>query len=328
MKTAGITGCVKIGHIFRLRYLFPMLLLLLPAVPSSLNAAPGETALSFLRLEMDARPLAMGAAATASASSHASAWWNPALASEQAAPGFTAGYLFWIEGIHSGSVASTFKIAGLDFGAGLLSLSSGTMERRYNDPTTQSAGVFDAADLALYFCHARSAGPFSAGLSAEFFYERIDDQYAAGCALSAGLYTDRLPGGHAAALALRHLGPDFGFAGEKRPLPAALRLGLSAAPVKLGELLYLTAAADVEIMRLEGAFFGTGAEIALSDLVSFRGGWKFWSEGNLSGEDDGLPGAPAAGLGVKAGFFTVDYVYEPVRNSLGTAHRFEISVSP
>lgn len=308
------------GYILTGLFVIPVLLV----CHSTVSAAPGETALPFLRLGVGARECASGQAAVSFARSPASFWWNPALLSDSdIMPGISAGYNSWIEGISSGHLFLLYRKQVLSFGTGIRYLGYGTMERRGEDPGTSPDGSFDAADLSALFSMGMSFGPADFGCSVKLIHERIESFNALGWAFDAGLAGVIPVVNLKAGIAVRNLGPDFGFDNAKYPLPTTLRAGLGHGPRPLAGPFSYTAASDVEITRLEGLSGGIGIEVSFENKLYLSTGWRWWTEGNA---DSSLPGGFTAGFGAGIGQFQFSYNLEQILNEFGYSHRFDVMI--
>lgn len=299
-----------------------LLLFLLPLVLASHAAEEdaGTAALPFLRLGVGARALAMGEAYAADAHGVEAAVLNPA-----ALANLRRYEVSFTHDEHLVETSFEFGAFGLPISGGEAGgvalagryLSYGEMQGydQYGMPTE----TFTAGDLAVGAAYGlRLFKGFSAGVSLNYLYSRIDDVNVSGFSADAGLLyqpLERLRLGFVA----QNLGPTITYDELESPLPATLRLG-AAGEVFNDPRHRVTLAADGVYPIYDEPYGALGLQYTLYDTASLRGGYRV-------GHD-----SASFSFGVGLHFFlwqsvllNVDYAYADY-GDLEAAHLFSLNL--
>jgi hypothetical protein len=274
----------------------------------------GESGLTFLKLGVGGRSAGMGEAAVAAATDAAAAFYNPAALSLTAGTDLLFMHRVWIQDARMQYAAVSTRISNLVLGAHLNNVSIDDIEvRTVPGPAISTTSLHDAAigvSAALELDES-----FSAGVSADFLYEKIYTDDASGYAFSfGGLY--RFSPSLRAGLSINNLGTMNELQQEAPELPTSVRGG-AAYEVQLADARSrLTAAVDLVKYRGDNSVhIHAGAEFAYQDVLFIRGGY-------VSGyESRSITG----GLGLALEGFRLDYAVLPFRYDLGTSHTISIA---
>jgi hypothetical protein len=300
----------------KLQQLLLMLIVALAPVRASAGDA-GEAGALFLRMGMGARAAGMGEAFTAVAEDASATYWNPGAMAAVLGTNLVFMHNEFFQSIRLEQAALTHETDFGTFGLTFTGLYMDEMDRYEDTPSAMPLGTFSAYDVSFALGYARYLLPnLSAGVTAKWIYENIDESTAKGYAFDLGLYhVSMLPGVKFSGV-LTNLGPplkfeDDRFTGEEFDLPRTGKIGVSyerKLPSVRGGIL---AAFDVVFPNDGKAKQHIGAEYNYLKRLFVRGGYK-------AGYDS--QGA-TFGVGVTYRSFTLDYAVLLVSNDLGDSHR-------
>ncbi len=295
--------------------LWTLLITLLPVNASAGNV--GEAGALFLRAGMGARAAGMGEAFTAVAEDASATYWNPGAMSAVLGTNLLFMHNEFFQSIRLEQAALTHETDYGTFGLSFTGLYMDEMDRYEDTPSAVPLGTFSAYDVSIAIGYSRYLLPnLSAGLTAKWIYENIDESTAKGYAFDLGLYhVSMLPGVKFSGV-LTNLGPplkfeDDRFVGEEFDLPRAAKIGVSyerRLPSVRGGIL---ATLDIILPNDGEAKQHIGAEYNYLKRLFVRGGYR-------AGYDS--QGA-TFGLGVTYRKFALDYAVLLVANDLGDSHR-------
>ncbi|MGQ9804902.1 MAG: PorV/PorQ family protein [Chlorobiales bacterium] len=276
-----------------------------------------EAGLTFLRIGTTAREQAMANAGTASATSAAANYYNPARLTD----GETSSILFsqnlYIFDTYSSFVATKFKGETASWGVSLTWLSVRDIPIRTR-ATTEPDGLFDSQNAAFAVSYARSFGKqLSVALTGKFIYEKLFIDEASGYAadFSASYRFDKNP--LTLAASVQNLGAMNTLREQSTVLPTLIRVG-AAYPVPLASLGgTLLIESNLESVFSGDTFASFGSELEFRNQFWVRFGYII---GNASRSLSG-------GIGIRYGNFDFDYAFVPFSNELGTANLLTIQVS-
>lgn len=311
-----------------------------PARAAKIYPSAGSTAASFLKLDVGARPVAMGGAFTGVPGDPYAVYWNPAaLASLEKEKNLSLFHNEYFQGLGQEFLLYTTPAKGGKFlgvpgpKAGVwgfalnyfyvpddLERRSGLNEGDPENPISPVEGKFGAYDLAASAAYGlRLRGGLSAGAAFKVIRQSIDDYSAGSVALDLGLQREYTWRGRpvTAGFAVQNLGPGIKFTDRRYGLPLVFRAGVSGRLQDSGTLLAL----DVEKPVDNYPALAAGAEFPLTQRLALRAGYKCRLYGNEEGDWSGF----SAGAGVFFDRAVFDYAFTPF-GALGNAHRFSISV--
>jgi len=286
----------------------------------SIDPNAGTTGFDFLRIPPTAREAAMGSAAIGNAGSPASFWYNPAHSLGTESPRAQIGYLNYIAGIHSGSVAYNQQLSEKQgIGAAIDYLNSGTMKR--TNERDEELGTFGVSYACLNISGAMNVAPgLGVGLGAQGLYGSIDTFFSLGLAGNVGATYELPVTGLRAGLVVCNLGYQVkAFQTGRDPMPVDFGIGLGYEPSPS-----LTLGLDVHKPIDDRINVRFGIEGRVADILVIRGGYSsLGSDWTSGGGSDVLAGL-TTGLGFRYRGYELDYCFIPMVE-LGMAHRISLS---
>ncbi|NTV52437.1 MAG: PorV/PorQ family protein [Candidatus Firestonebacteria bacterium] len=278
-------------------------------------AGPGTTGADVLKVNLGARPNALGGAYSAVGNDVQSLLYNPAdLAGAQGSDAVFQHYAAFAE--------VTYELLGYAQPVEDMGIVGGTLVWR-TMPPIDNPGAPDAPvavnDLVLTVGEGRlwkewfGGGPaildrLAVGGAAKIIYSSLREAHAVSLAADLGAVwnspaTWGLP--VTVAAGLQNAGAPLRFLEQADPLPLCGRLGVSVVPWDTGRHKGLLTAECLLSVLDSGLTASVGAEYTLAKIIFFRAGYRFENAGNING--------PSAGLGVAfmAGTLTfhLDYAY-------------------
>jgi hypothetical protein len=292
------------------------------------NSKVGTSAFDFLKIQIGARPVAMGGAFTGLANDETSLYYNPAGIVSLDGIRFMADYNNNIFDIQSGFLGGIYSINDKNKVAIQIDyLGYGEFDRtdEFGQPDDLDP-TFGGSDFLLAATYARKITPvLHLGATAKLIYEKIDKYSASGFAFDLGakylIKTDRYDNSQriAIGLMLQNLGSQtktFIDGGSKDPLPFTVRLGGSA----ILEGLPVLMATDLVFPRDNDIYFALGFETTTLRPLFLRLGWNsFGSNYKTGSSSDNLAGF-STGFGVEYKKMQISYTYTP-QAELGGSHR-------
>jgi len=283
------------------------------ARPALASGSAGEEPFSFLMLDANARPVALGGAYTALAADENALLYNPAGLGRIGRSGATFMHNQYFAGITQ-EYASL--VAPQGWGVSLNLLNSGDIqETTLSNPDGTGLGNTGLTDLALSVGYGRAvADSLSLGAGVKYIQEDIADVRGRDFAVDLGvLYAAPEGKGLSLGAALQNLGPAVKFQEAQESLPLNARLGAAYAFEVFGQRSALSL--DVTKEKSQAALVAAGAEMVIAQVMPIRVGFN---TGNNAG-----PGV-TAGAGWLYRDFALDYAFVPF-GDLGMAHRVSVT---
>jgi hypothetical protein len=283
------------------------------------NSKVGTRAFDFLKIQIGARPMAMGGAFTGVADDETSLYYNPAGIVSLEGKRFIAGYHNNIFDMQSGLIGYIHPLSEEKKVALYINyLNYGEFIR--TDDRGIKDGTFGGSDILFAAGYAMTISPdLQVGGTIKFIYEKIDAFSATGAALDLGGKYSFDYGRTTVGLMIQNLGGQLGSFvenGEKNPLPLCLKIGTSR---RLRGLPVL-AAADVIFPTDNDPYFAIGTEWMNMKPLYLRVGWSsFGSNYKTGAGNDDLAGF-SFGFGVEYRNMQISYTISPEAD-LGTSHR-------
>lgn len=256
-------------------------------VPASLFAGSqdGTATALFLRMDQGARAQGVGGAFTAQSSDVECAWWNPAGAITLGGPQFTASYSSFIEDISAMYAAAAIPVGAERRSSILVNVTNvtlGTVDAR--DATGASAGSISPTGMEIGVGAALCLNPaLSLGLMAKNVQQNLGSDSSSGMAFDAGILVKLSP--HLAfGLSDQNLGSSVNTTIKdlsttvSNPLPSDLRVGIAYNVIENK----LCVTADGEKPIDADTFARVGAEYAISETFTLRGGYNSSTSGGVS----------------------------------------------
>ncbi len=292
--------------------LLPALLCLSAAPAGAITADAGTTSLQFLKVEVGARPAALGGAYAALSEEASACFWNPAgLAAAQPGELFFT-YNRFIADISQSAASYTFDVRGLRLGTSINYFGMGELERRRAN-TLDPEGVFSPFDLALGLSAAYQINEqLAAGVTTRFVHEDIDSYNASALLFDIGVRARTMIPGLVGAVLVRNLGTDLKYERLGYNVPWELSFGASyGTGLPWSEELRLLVSAELITPNDDRNRAALGAELGFREFLFGRIGYR----SNVVNRD------LSWGLGLAWMKLRFDYAYVPYE-LLGSSHRF------
>ncbi|MBU0982780.1 MAG: PorV/PorQ family protein [candidate division Zixibacteria bacterium] len=287
-----------------------------------INADAGTSAFPFLKINMSARPVAMGGAFTGLADDESALYYNPAGLAGFETSRFIAGYHNYFVDIQSGFLG---YIRPLDerraVAFHLTYLSMGDFVE--TDAGGNVTGNFGGGDLVVAASFAmKQTYQMSVGVTAKFIYEKISEYSATGVAVDVGARYSSNRGRYSGGIMIQNLGAQLSTLGEgeKDGLPTVFRGGAAARPKGLP----LQLVGDLIVPFDNDIDFAIGAEYYEIKPLYLRLGYNtFGSNYRAEDSDDSMAGL-TMGFGLDYKSLQISYAYAPGAD-LGDSHRVTIT---
>lgn len=295
---------------------------------NDINDQAGTSSFAFLKINVGARPVAMGGAFTGLADDESALYYNPAGIGLLENDRFLFGYHDYFAGMQSGFIGYVHPFDYTNvLGIYVSYLNYGEMIAA--DSLGNRLGTFGGGDMLIGLTYARNINPrFQIGGTAKFIYETISTYSATGLAFDLGVRLTSDRGRISGGLMIQNMGTQLSNLGqgESFSLPLTVRLGVSAKPRDIDIIL----ATDLIKPRDNGLQFAIGAEYFHFDPFLIRVGWNSnGSEYKTSKNDDSWAGI-SLGFGVNVkklgplGKAQLSYAYTPAAD-LGNSHRITLT---
>ncbi|MEO8446127.1 MAG: PorV/PorQ family protein [bacterium] len=280
----------------------------------SQNDGSANTGLSFLKLGVGARAIAMGEAYSSITEDATAFFYNPARLNFGNKSNVTIMHNASIQDMNTDYIAVKFPLSGkLSMGVGLLTTSVNDIEIR-NIPGT-AIDKFDARNLSTGISLGYKINPnLSVGVTGKFLYEKIYTDEASGMGFDFG--TNYTKDNYSLAFVVANLGSVNELKNKSSKLPSLVRFGGSYKFTK-DKFGFNIGAEGFKI--LDGGKFHAhaGGEVAYKDFAFLRAGYQ-------SGyENRGI----TTGIGFKYKALHIDYAFVPYTNEFGTSNTFSLGIN-
>ena len=292
-------------------------IIILPILFSDLARSAGNPpGLSFLRLEIDARGIALGGALTASGTGLGALHWNPAGLARSTSNEAVFSHSRGFDGIDTEFIGLLLK-KGADKAAAISILSNniGGIELRTR-PTHTPDGIISAHDFyaGISYSHLMYKHLY-AGITVKYLYQKIYFNSASGYSGDIGacyILEDR---GLLFGIALRNVGSMGAFSHKKPTMPALIHAGAAYnLPFLPDDKHSVQISGGYELLFKGKNRLHSGAEYRYAEKYSLRAGY-------VTGfESKGL----SLGIGITVRQFGLDYAFLPDVTSFGSQHVFSI----
>ncbi|MCP4685374.1 MAG: PorV/PorQ family protein [bacterium] len=310
------------SHLLRSAALIMAVLAIGSVQAGEVNSSAGTSAFSFLKINVGARPVALGGAFTGLANDETALYYNPAGIATLESSRYVLGYHNYFVDMQSGFVGYIRPLnekQTLGFYASYLNYGTFTETDLQGNVT----GDFGGGDFLLAATFAmRQTRLLSVGATAKFIRESIQDYSAMGIAFDIGARYSTDRGRYTAGVMVQNLGAQLSSLGEgeKDGLPITLRSGGSAKPKGL-PLMFV---GDVIVPLDNDIDFAVGAEYYELQPLYIRVGWNsFGSNYRADDSDDGLAGL-SMGVGFDYNNMQLSYAFTPAAD-LGESHRITLT---
>jgi hypothetical protein len=300
------------------RFLVPLALAaaLAGLAPGPARAA-GEKGFAFLKVGVGARAMGMGGAYVAEVNDPSAVYWNPAGLGGLERAQVTFMHNEWIQDFRQDFAAvavPVFEDGRGGLGIGVATFYADEFERRSD--TGVLLGHFGFNDiLATGSVATPITSALTAGFSAKFVREMIDQENASAAAFDAGFRLAVPRSRLAFAGAVQNIGTKAKFDRESFGLPWTVRGGAAYGfpLMRVDSDVRLTS--EVRKTGGEDSRLQLGGEFLYHRTAALRAGYKLgYDEENVS-----------FGLGLTRDRFQFDYALVPLSANLGTTHFFSLT---
>ncbi|MFA6540933.1 MAG: PorV/PorQ family protein [Bacteroidota bacterium] len=271
------------------------------------------TGLTFLKLGVGARSIAMGESFTGVADDQSSAYYNPAALGFASRHEISLMHKEWIGETTSEFLGATILGERFNYGITILKTSVDNIEIR-NQPGPPE-GTFNAQNFALGgSLSARLTDDLSVGVTGKFLYEKIFTDEASGYGIDIGLFyriTDEITAG----AGMLNLGSMSKLKDVPSKLPEAFRAGIGYRYPVAEKFVLLAALDGVSVIDDSKSHINAGAEVTYDQLLSLRGGYQTGYESR----------SISTGIGVRYGIVRFDYAFVPFTGAFSSTHTFSLS---
>ncbi|MFQ5866593.1 MAG: PorV/PorQ family protein [bacterium] len=321
--------------------LFPLsaIFLLLFVSPSSAGIfsreRAGTTGATFLKIEVGARPVAMGGAFVAVADDANTTYWNPAGLAQLEEREITAMHNEWLEDIRYEFLGFVQPIkserGARGFGVGVMCLYTSGLEERTGE-TIEPEGTFGAYDIAVAGAYAwKVSKVVSIGVNVKVIHQKIENEKAWSGAVDIGLlYRPPAPrrgfsrGRFQLGFAVQNIGPEIKFIEESDPLPLNIKAGIAKTFELSSIKSKVTLALDVNAPIDNVPNGHLGAEFVYRKMKDTELAGRIGYKTNTIKDLNALSGL-SAGVGFVWKRMAVDYVWVPY-GDLGNTHRISLTI--
>jgi hypothetical protein len=278
-------------------------------------AQAGKAGLSFLKLGVGSRALAMGEAYTAIASDPTAIQFNPAALSLSKSSQVLLMHRQWIQDVKTEYIAAKTFVDNFSFGIAVNSTGVDNIELRNTPgpPLETFSSRYASLGGGISYEYNRS---LSLGLTFNYLYEKLYVEEAEGFGVNFGaLYLS--PWNVRFGVAVNNIGSMNELKNEASKLPTQIRFG-AGYEIPLEKInASLIAATDIVASTVEHqSHINLGAEFLYAKTFAARLGFQTAYEAkNIS-----------AGVGLRYGMMRVDYAFVPFKYTLGSTHTFTIGV--
>ena len=279
----------------------------------------------FLELPVNARSAALGEASITLSDMNASGVFsNPAaLGFTNQTHSFSASYSPWIAEIKHYASSYAFKSDLGVFAVGIIAMDFGSMQktkRITGQRVFEVLGTFDANAVAASLNYSKMlTDRFSFGVSFKYVKESIDIYSADNILFDAGMLYFTGLGSLRIGAVMQNFGTDAKYINDPFKMPSVFKLGLAVEILGSTDSDYrVTALAEALHPNDGDERVSTGLEFSWQNMVSLRGGYKFFYDEETYSLGVGL--SPQFSIPV-----TIDFAYSDY-GRLGNILRFSLQL--
>jgi hypothetical protein len=289
------------------------LCLLIAGTAKAQNDGAGSTGLSFLKLGVGARSIAMGDAYSSLTDDATSVVYNPSRLLYGAKNNVILMHNSSGQDLNNDFLAAKISFDKVAFGIGIIKSSVDDIEVR--SAPGASVEKFNAQNLSIGVSLAYRINPnISVGITSKFLYEKIYVDDASGVGFDFGTNYDK--DNLSFSFVVANLGSVNELRNTSTKLPSLVRFG-GGYRINKGNISVRLAADGFKVLDGGGLHVHTGGELGYNDLLFARVGYQ------TNYENKGL----TAGVGVKYKSFSLDYAYTPYLNDFGTGNTFSLALN-
>jgi hypothetical protein len=307
---------------------FATILVLSILFTSNISFSQDKSTYNFLKLDIGARPSALGGSFNSNTDDVISIFYNPAALSTLTRSQAQIGFFKYLLDINSGNIAYSQRLKDAGYvGAGIRYMNYGSFEKF--DEQSNNLGTFTANELAISLGYSNLyKSNFHYGINLKFIYSSISDYTSTAIAADLGALYIIPASKWNFGLSLLNAGTQLSeYNSTKEDLPLDLRIGISKKlehlPLRIHfEFDDLTEAEDQFFDRFKN--LSIGGEFDFSEYVQFRIGYNNNQRQDLkTGSSLGIAGF-SAGLGFKfLDYYSLDYAFNSM-GKVGSTQRIDV----
>jgi hypothetical protein len=279
----------------------------------SASAQSVSSGVSFLKLGVGARSVAMGESFTAVSGDHASLYYNPASLQRSSRHELMLMHKSWIAGTSTEYLGATILGDRWNYGFSLHSTSVDDIEVRLIPG--ESEGTFSARNIAVGGSIAYGLSDrLAVGVSGKFLYEKIFVDEASGYGFDLGVlysYDDKISFGGS----ILNIGSMNELRNQSSPLPTTIRLGAAYTTALTDQFHGIGSVDAVKTLDDAHTHLHTGIEIAYDHFAFFRTGYMTGYEFRSF----------STGIGILFASVKFDYAFVPFSGAFNSTHTFSLS---
>ncbi len=292
------------------KFSIAVLILLFAGIARGQNDGAANTGLSFLKLGIGARSIAMGDAYVSLADDGTAFIYNPARINSTENGNVTAMFNKTMLDMTTNFVGAKFRMNKFGLGIGLLKTTVSDIEVRNNPGAPIETFNSDNFAGGISLCYDIQSN-FTAGITVKMLYEKIYIDEASGYGLDFG--ANYKINDVSFAVVLSNIGSMNALYNAETKLPTALRFGGSYV-LRKNNFTFTGALDGYKI--LDGGVLHThmGAEAGYKDFIFLRAGYQTGYENRSF----------SAGLGLKYKSLYIDYAFQPYTIGFGSGNSMSL----
>lgn len=293
------------------------LLVISLAVHVSFAQSAGVTGLSYLKIGIGARNMALGDNGATFATDATSLFYNTANIAANSASEIFVMHNSWIQGVSAEALAVKFNFLGLPIAVGLNSTNISDIEIR------QIPGDAEGTFNAHYFSAGIGTGVtllknLNAGIGMKFLYEGMFSDESKGFGLDLGLTYDHVIDNLTAVAVIRNIGSTTELRYESTKLPTDIRIGGIYDLPEMQKFFTTKISAEYQKYTAQtDSHIDLGLEAVYDAMFALRFGYM------TNYESKGF----TAGIGFRWNIVDVDYAFTPFKYDLGSSHTVSIKAA-
>ncbi len=279
----------------------------------------GSAGFQFLKIGTGAREIGMGEAMTAVTDDVNALYWNPAGLAKVDRLQIGAHHNEWLVGSTHSSVALALPIRRMVLGVSLLSFGVDSFEETTVTEPDGTGRMVDAGNvMAGLAISRRFTERLVIGGQLKYVHETLDTYSHGNVLMDIGTQYDTGFRNLRLGFSLQHFGPDMKVAEQTFRTPLLFRLGAADEMVD-NDNLRLTLSAELVHPTDNVEWVNTGVELTLINVLTIRGGYRFYADQMNASAGFGLL-TPDTALGR----LKLDYAWAPTGTVFANVHRFSV----
>ncbi|MBT3589435.1 MAG: PorV/PorQ family protein [Candidatus Marinimicrobia bacterium] len=239
----------------------------------------GKSGFSFLKISPSARAAGMGDAFTAVANDISAIFYNPAGLTHIDQFDFTFGVTNWIVGskLYSGAIARPYGKRSV-LGLSIVQFSPEEFEETTVLEPTGTGRLISVGDVSIGLAYAiKLTDQLSFGFKGKWIEEWIDSDKAHGIALDFATYYYSGFKDLSIAMIMKNFGPEAEYLSDKFKLPLYFNVNTAMSIIgEQGSPIRLLISAESAFATDYRDRYHVGSELQLLNILSIRGGYKFF----------------------------------------------------